>query len=1106
MKTTLLSIGQCFAALLAALLLLALPAQAANYTLPGNLPPGCSGSNGTYICEAALTLAAGDTISLASPTPATLRIGGMLTLLDQSSINASGAAADLRITVEGDIAMSSDVVIRANINAVSASNLGKSVVIEGSLTTSAALQIGDLCRLTGSIASTSGAITVGQGGLITGNIFSVGGAVVVDIGAQVGGNIRTNAAITLNISSRVGGSLSTDAAISMKPYSTLVGDAVSSVGGVTLAPFASVGGDIKTEGAVSMADHTLVSGSIMGGAGAANLAPYAEVKGYITTGAGAVTFGDSAQVTGAITTGAGAISLGANAIARSCVQSTTPSAITIGANARVNSVCCGNSSNCTNTCVTDGASFGMPPLCSAKSTFDHFNISGAGAASTCAPQTLTVSARDSNNNVLSSYTGTAALSSSSGRGNWQIGSPAPAGVFSAGASNSGRASYSFAAADQGVVALSFSHSLAQDVTVSVSDSATAIVNSALLQFRDNAFVWAEDLANLISGSGVAVAGRDHDLQVALIKKDASSGSCGIATDYSGSRNLKLWRSDSGGPWAAPALVSPALSLPAARPSANNLGLSFNAGVANLTLASSDIGKYSLTLEDDSLFYAATAVVGSLPDLTVRPFALVLNGLTFTSTGTSSSIPNPNGSAANDASFGVAGGNFSATLAAYRWSSAADTNNDGVPDGNATLGQVTAGGLTASFNSASTLTPLSGSQTPTSGVLGQLLNGTLGSFTSGSTTAANLRYSEVGSFLLNGSGWVSNFLATSGLKLDGLVFNASGAQNARVGRFVPADFALSASSVVNRVVANCLPASSFSYLDENFALRFTLTARNALGDTTLNYSGDFAKLDLATAGNFQLAGLQGSTLFKSSATAGSPARLVLGSSSGSWTQGVAANINLPAQALRGTTPDGPFDSAAFGIAPLDSDGVALAAASLDLAIDTASSPDHARVASLNLRYGRLRLQNAIGSQDRPLKLPLLAQYWTPSGYQTNTLDSCSRIAAAHLSFGNFRKALSAADLGSSGGFTLKQGMASLTLAKPGSGHRGSVDVAISLGASAADASCLQPWAPSPVASAGANLSFLRANWCSASSSADPSARATFGLYRGSDALVYQRENY
>jgi hypothetical protein len=45
-----------------------------------------------------------------------------------------------------------------------------------------------------------------------------------------------------------------------------------------------------------------------------------------------------------------------------------------------------------------------------------------------------------------------------------------------------------------------------------------------------------------------------------------------------------------------------------------------------------------------------------------------------------------------------------------------------------------------------------------------------------------------------------------------------------------------------------------------------------------------------------------------------------------------------------------------------------------------------------------------------------------------------------------------------------------------------------------------------ATAGANLSFLRGAWCGGTYVNDPSARASFGLYRGADAMVYQRENY
>jgi hypothetical protein len=1063
------------------LLLLSLPAQAATYTFPGFLPAGCvNNGGGSYHCGA-LTLAAGDTVTIASFTPVTITTSGAFGTGAGVLFNVAGITSDLTLVVNGAVTLGAGSLLNANVQTLGAGavTLGADSWISGNVSTETGFVLIGAATIPPPAPPTPQQTGVG------GNVSTITGYVSMGADSVINGSVTTQSAgyVVLGANAKIVGSIATLGA-----------------GYVTLGAGAQVSSSIAASGTTG-ADYVSTGVGAVVGCG-------------ISTAGSHIVLGASTQVSGNLSTKIGYITVGATSTVggQISMNDPAPSYIGIGAGSKVYGVCCDGSGA---SCVTDGSGITPSPLVCvvpsgstgsqcAKSAFDHFNISGAGAASTCAPQTLTLSARDSNNNVLSSYTGSAALSTSSGRGNWQVGSNlVPAGVLSPGAANSGRASYSFAAADQGVVALSLSHSLAQNVSLTISDLASPASSSGLLQFRDNAFVWAEDLANRISGSGVAVAGRPHDLQVALIKKDPSSGSCGIATDYSGNRNLKLWRTDTGGPWPAPALLAPALSLPAARPSANNLGLSFNAGVASLTLTSSDIGKYSLTLEDDSLVDAATAVLGSLSDLTVRPFTLLLSNLNFAGTA------NPNGSTASDARFGVAGGNFSATLAAYRWSSAADSNNDGMPDANATLAQTSAGGLTASFSSASTLTPLSGSQTPASDVLGQLLNGTLSSFTGGSATVANLRYSEVGSFVLNGSGWVSNFLGSAGVNLDGLVFNASGAQNARIGRFVPADFALSAGSVINRVAANCLPASGFSYLDENFALRFTLTARNALGTTTLNYSGDFAKLDPATAGNFQLAGIQGSTVFSTSAQASGPARLALGSSSGSWVQGVAADINLPTQALRGTTPDGPFDNTAFGIAPLDSDGVALTASLFDLDIDSAAGADHARVANLNLRYGRMRLQNAIGSQDRALKLPLLAQYWTASGYLTNTLDSCSRITAAQLSFGNFRKTLSAADIsiGAGGsGLTLNQGRASLTLAKPGSGQRGSVDVAISLGSTAADASGLQPWTPARPASAGAKLSFLRANWCGVSSSADPSARSTFGLYRRSDALLFQRENF
>ncbi|RQO55316.1 hypothetical protein DBR47_20790 [Paucibacter sp. KBW04] len=746
-----------------------------------------------------------------------------------------------------------------------------------------------------------------------------------------------------------------------------------------------------------------------------------------------------------------------------------------------------------------------PSACVA--TVASFVVSSTASASTCSPKSFSITAKDASGNTLTGYTGTVSLSTSTNRGDFSSGSPSPAGTLTPGTANTGRASYSFAAGDAGVVNLQLTHGLAQNLTISVQDSSlsAAVGSSGTIQFRDTAFVWSEDLSNKISGSNIVVAGRNHDLQVALWKKDSVTGNCAIASDYNGSRNLKLWRTDSGGPWTAPAISSPALTIPAARPASNNLlNTNFSNGVASLSLTTSDIGKYALNLDDDSLLYAATTISGGLGPLTVRPFALVVSGLSL------GGVNNPAGSQASDAKFGAAGASFSATLGAYRWSSTADAGSDGQVDSGASLAQVTAGGLAPSYSSAIALSPLSGSQTPSIGVLGSLSNSSgsnpsIGGFSGGQVTVNDLKYSEVGSFALNTSGVVQNFLGTAGLNLDATVF-AGTVQNKRVGRFVPAGFVASNAVLTHRQAASCSPASVFSYLGEDFKIAFTLTAQNAQGATTQNYTDVFAKQDLSV---LNLAGIQGSTPFK---TGG---RLV-SSSSGTWSLGQASPI-LVARVSRASTPDGPFASANFGIAPVDADSVGMRSFDLDTdspangndrsALKTAAAP--LLPMPVPLRFGQLRLQNAIGPATRDLYLPLQAQYWNGTNFITNTDDSCTSIDSKTVNFGNYRKTLAVGD-GSliSKTYQLNKGTTSLGLSRPGGGRSGSLDVALSLN-TLSDQSCLQTWSPSPAASATASLAYLQGAWCGANPPSyvkDPSARATFGLFRGSDSLIYQRENY
>ncbi len=731
-----------------------------------------------------------------------------------------------------------------------------------------------------------------------------------------------------------------------------------------------------------------------------------------------------------------------------------------------------------------------------------FLITGTGTASTCSPQAITVTAKDSGGNTITGYTGTVTLRTSSGMGTWALGSPAPGGGFSAG-SNDGQATYTFVSGDAGVARFTLSHAAARDLTVLVTDTSTgANTNSATVQFRDNAFVWTEDLNAKISGSWIGVAGRPHDMKLTLVKKDAITGACGPATDYTGSRNLKLWRTDSGGPWTAPSVVSPALSIPTAKPAASNLTLNFSTGAATFNLGTSDVGQYTFSVADETGTYATNAISGSSSLMTVRPFAIVISGIKMGSTD------NPARYGSSDPVFGAAGANFSATVAAYRWSAGADSGSDGIPDSGATFSTMTAGGVAPGFAHVVTLQATGGSGPVR---LGTLNNGSV-AVTGGTKTVTNLQYTEVGGFDFVTSNVVTGYL---GLNMQGYFFNASGAQDTKVGRFIPASFAISNGAVSHRSTAACTPASAFSYLGENFQLSFNLSALNALGAITQNYQGDYAKLSLTAPASLSPAGIAGSTSFK---TGGG--RLSAISVSGRWENGVARDagtstpagpVTLVLNAARATgaggasSPDGPFN-ASFGLLPSDGEvsGVNLP----DLDTDyPANGAERGLVATVALRYGRLRLQNAIGSQHRPLSVPLQAQYWDGSVYQINTQDSCTRISSSQISFGNYRKTMTSSDatvLASP--ITVNQGKALITLAKPAAGRSGSYDLALALGSTATDASCLS-WspAPAPAASSGANLSHLRWPWCGTAADKDPSARASFGLYTGTDSIIYQREN-
>jgi MSHA biogenesis protein MshQ len=208
---------------------------------------------------------------------------------------------------------------------------------------------------------------------------------------------------------------------------------------------------------------------------------------------------------------------------------------------------------------------------------------------------------------------------------------------------------------------------------------------------------------------------------------------------------------------------------------------------------------------------------------------------------------------------------------------------------------------------------------------------------------------------------------------------------------------------------------------------------------------------------------------------------------------------------------PFNAdIALALNVIDTDGVAFAGN--PAAFGTASAGGGISFSGGKpMRFGRLTIRNANGSQLVALPVQVEAQYWLGApnnAFVTNTSDSCTSIAAANVAMSNFTNNLSGSPTcgtAISGGGVLSAGRRTLQLAAPGSANNGGVNLTVNLGASASGTTCTTVGG-APVSATTANLPYLQGNWTGGTYSVNPSARATFGVYKGSDEVIFIRENF
>jgi len=686
---------------------------------------------------------------------------------------------------------------------------------------------------------------------------------------------------------------------------------------------------------------------------------------------------------------------------------------------------------------------------------DHFVIDvGAGSANTCTPFSFTVTAEDSGNNVIPDYAETVSITTSTSRGDFSTVtatnniSPNPDN------DDNGSAAYTFDELDTGAITLSLSNEHAETLTILVNDSIVPVTSTSTdIIFSDNAFT-ITDTDAAVAGDDVPVAGRDHSYQIQMIRKDPVTG-CGVATGYDGVKPLKMWRTKNG---SDPSTNSPVLdgdTLPSTDPGVDNGSITFTAGVADVTLATTDIGKFTIELADISNSFAAVTIAGTSSQQIVRPFGIGIdfenlrdadfsdNGSIDDSTGTDLSYA----SGIAGSVITQAGENFKVTVSGVLWSAADDADNNGVPDAAAYLGN---NNVTPSFAAEGETVTLTASVVePVGASLGSFtINGAAGglfdAFNSGAQTDALMTYSNVGIIDISANLTDTDYFS-SGVNISGSAPN--------VGRFNPYQYAVTAS-----LVNDACTGGGFTYAQQEFTAEVTLEAQNKSNNRTDGYRDSYATLTVSSELNIENSETGSAYDLETFTTTESFSAVTMGSSQFDidlrWDMGLqdktVTMVNL-------------IDS---------SDEVTL----------IASSP--AMLGSTEVRYGRLALDNVYGSELIELTMPMKTEYFDGANFIINTDDDCTIIMDTDLSV------VSSLSGGSSTvsviSTTAASGILNISLTAPGAGNSGDITVTPDLNASS------DLW--------------LRFNWDGVAGDDDPFAKATFGIYSGDSSQIYYRQVY
>jgi MSHA biogenesis protein MshQ len=696
----------------------------------------------------------------------------------------------------------------------------------------------------------------------------------------------------------------------------------------------------------------------------------------------------------------------------------------------------------------------------------------------CVAETITVNAIDAvTGTPLLNYNAQVELDTQSGNGTWSLISGG--GTLVDAAADDGLATYDWPLSEsQAQFALTYTQGVPTidiDVVQVGNPGIRDTDAEGILVFSANGFtLTATPLTNpppvtVVPFDTAQTAAVPFDVYIAAYGQTANDPVCGIIESYTGDQNLKFWST-----YLDPVAGSLSVEVDGAAISGSEAGaanqiVTFSNGQALVSAKYKDAGSMQILVKDDTTINAELpgGIRGATSAFVSRPADFVLSNVR-NGAGT---IINPQAVDAVGPIFIAAGTDFQTTVTAL------DAEGDPTPN----YGQEI---VPESVRlDVELVAPVGGASPGIGAVTG------FGAFAAGTATGFDFTWSEVGIMQLRPGIGDSDYLGAG---------DVSGSLSENIGRFVPNQFALAFNTPV--LETQCT-VGSFTYTGESFnyliAPQITATAQSAGGSTTLNYTGSFFKMTTASLANRSYASSTG-VLDTSGlpAAAVDPAVTETGPGIATLDFGGGTGMSYSRSVM-----EAPFDAnISLSIDVLDADGIA----ALGNPAVFGGAGGIAFSAGPEIRYGRVRFINGVGSELVDLPVPLLAEHYAGAGigFVTNTADSCTTNVSLVLT--NFTESLSSGDTcvldtgapGSSGAgcpapAPIAQqfrappltGDFNLTLAAPGPGETGSVRI---------DATV---------------PSWLRFDWDAATpGDENPSGQAAFGLYKGDAGQIYLREVY